>query len=321
MHPTLEPLTWARVFTSWRADPLALTLVAVLGAGYWWARRRAGAWPRARSTAFLGIGLGGLLLVSVTFIGVYADTLFWVRAVQVILLLMTVPLGLAMGAPVTLVREGLSEAGRARLDRLVATRPVRVLTHPAGGSVLMLATPWLLYFSNWYPDALRSGVVDALTRLALPVIGFVYFYGRLQVDPVPRRHPHLLGAAISIAEGLIDAALGLTLWLNPHLVAGDYYAALHRAWGPSPRYDQIVGAGVLWLGGDLAGLPFLGALMRRMGVDENERAAEIDRDLDETEAALVISRDDDKPDEPVMLRPWWEDDPELSERFRRDTSG
>lgn len=317
MSAASDPLTLARVFTSWQVDPLALVLIAALGSGYVWGLRRQPEWPRARSVAFFALGLGGLLLVSITFVGVYEDTLFWARAVQIIVLLMTVPLGLAMGAPVTLLRQATSPVTVQRTDRVLASRPVRMLTHPATGSVLLLVTPWLLFFTDWYEAALRSDTIDVVTRLALLTIGFVYFYGRLQIDPLPRQFPHLLAVVISLVEVIFDAILGLVLWLGPQLVAETYYSALDRTWGPSLRFDQIIGAGVLWLGGDLVGLPFVGALMQRMSVRDSKEAAEIDKRLDETEAALEIPRDDQRedPDQPVMMRPWWEDDPELAERF------
>ncbi|MGH3437352.1 MAG: cytochrome c oxidase assembly protein [Sciscionella sp.] len=315
----MPPLTLVRVVTAWRFDPLALVLAVSVGASYAWAMRRVSGWPRTRSLPFYAVGLGGLLLVSVSFIGVYANTLFWVRAVQVIVLFMIVPFGLALGAPATLARKAFSEDVQQRLDRALASLPVRLATHPAAGSVLMLTTLWLLYFTGWYPAMLRSGWLDVLTRLALLAIGFVYFYGRLQLDPAPRRYPHGIALIISVVEGLVDAVLGLVLWLGPALVASAYYAGLHRGWGPSLRTDQIIGAGILWIGGDLADLPFLGALLHRMNSRDTEEAAEIDRKLDETEKALAISGHESvTPDEPVMLRPWWQDDPELSERLRRD---
>jgi hypothetical protein len=68
---------------------------------------------------------------------------------------------------------------------------------------------------------------------------------------------------------------------------------------------------VLWLVGDLAGLPFLGALMHRMSHDDAAEAADIDRQLDEQEAETPA-------DTPPRL--WWEDDPVLAERFRRGRS-
>jgi cytochrome c oxidase assembly factor CtaG len=240
--------------------------------------------------------------MGVSFFGVYANTLFWVRATQVITLLMVVPLCLALGAPVTLALPWVRP--------LLASRFLRVLTFPATASLLLVVTPWLLYFTGWYPAVLRNTVVDHLTRLTLLLVGFLYFYSRLQLDPVPHKYPHLISVVITFVEVIFDAALGLVLWLSPHLVAETYYQAVGRTWGPSLRTDQILGAGVLWLIGDLAGLPFLGALINRMSHDDATEAAAIDRRLDEAEAAASS-----EPDTPPRL--WWEDDPVLAERFRR----
>ena len=299
------PLTLGTVLGQWTPDPATLLVVLLLGGGYLCAVRRSPTpWRRAHLIAF-GAGLALILLVGVSFIGVYADTLFWVRATQVIILLMVAPLCLALGSPVALLTEALP----GRLDRTLGSRFARFLTFPATASLLLVATPWAFYFTGWYSAVLGNGLVDRLSRLALLLVGFLYFYSRLQLDPVPRRYPHLISVVITFVEVIFDAALGLVLWLNPHIVAEGYYHAVGRNWGPSLRTDQIIGAGVLWLVGDLAGLPFLGALMNRMRVDDAREAAEIDRQLDEQEAAA---------DSPAPTRLWWEDDPVLAERFRRN---
>ena len=312
------PLTVGVMVTSWRPDALGLLLTGLFGGGYLWARRRVPGWPAARTVAFMALGLGSLLLVSVTFIGIYSSVLFWARAVQIIVLLMIAPLGVALGAPFSLLVHALGDRGRKRLERALTSRTMRILTYPAVGSGLLLVTPWLLYFTGWYQAMLDHGSLDVLTRLVILTIGFVYFYGRLQVDPMPRRYPHLLSMVITFIEVIADAALGLVLWLEPHLVAYPHYAALHRSWGPSLRLDQIIGAGILWIGGDLAGLPFLAALLRRMHMDDAADADAIDRELDEREKALVIEQNQsENTNQPPMLRPWWEDDPELSQRLHR----
>lgn len=312
------PFNLVTVFTQWKLDLPSILFVALVGTVYYLAAHRltarGGSWARGRRIAF-GTGLGLILLFGVSFFGAYADVLFWARAAQVITLLMLAPLCLAMGAPVALALETLSDRGANRIRAVLASKLARVITFPASGSVLLIATPWAFYFTGWYPAVLTSGVIDALSRLALLVVGFVYFYSRLQLDPVPHKYPHLISVVITFVEVIFDAALGLVLWLNPHIVAHDYYQALGRDWGPSLRDDQIIGAGVLWIAGDAAGLPFLGALMRRMAVDDDKEAAEIDRELDEQDAAASAANEDEQP-APSGL--WWENDPALAERFRRD---
>lgn len=307
----MQPLTLVTAVTAWSADPVALPVVALLGGWYGWSVRRlranGGQWRRARSLAFFGAGLGSYVLATMSSIGTYSDELFSLRAAQIILLLMVTPLGLALGAPLTLLRDTAPPRLVERLRSLLHSRFAHVLAFPATASALLIATPWALYFTDWYPAVLRHGVVDQLTRLALVLIGFVYFWSRLQLDPVPRRFPHLVSVWITFAEVIFDAALGLTLWFSGHIVAADYYQALGRTWGPDLRLDQTIGAGVLWIVGDLAGLPFLGALMNRMVREDDRQAREIDRQLDEQ----------DEQDEESTGKPWWESDPVLSERFRK----
>ena len=102
--------------------------------------------------------------------------------------------------------------------------------------------------------------------------------------------------------------LGLVIWQGS-LIAPAYYAALHRNWGPDQRLDQTIGAGVLWILGDVVGLPFVLVLMRALSRDEKAHAVEVDAELDTAEAA------DSQTPEPAGL--WWENDPQMRERFRR----
>lgn len=293
---------------SWSPDVLSLTLILVIGAGYLWAARRGGEPTRAQAWSF-GIGLAAWALATLSAVAVYAPILFWMRALQVLLLLFVVPFFLAMGRPVATLRTASSAAGRARLDGLLASRLAKVVCSPAVTSALMLATPWLLYLTPWYVASLTNGAVAALTRILLLLIGFGYFYARLQSDPVPHRYSPLLSIGISVAETLGDGLLGLVLWLGP-LIAHEYYASLGRTWGPSMRTDQTVGAGILWILGDVLGLPFLLVLMRALGSREKELADEAD-EADEADRTEHV--------EPGSGRQtlWWEADPQLRDRFGR----
>ena len=181
-----------------------------------------------------GVGIALWALATLSAIGAYAYDLFWMRALQVLLLVYVAPFFLALGKPVTVVRHALGPASRERIDRLLTTRLARVLFHPLTTSLAMLATPWLLYLTPWYSAALQSEWVGAPTRILLVAIGFGYFYARLQADPVPRRYSQLISLLISVAEALGDGVLGLVIWQGS-LIAPAYYEALHRVWGPYQR--------------------------------------------------------------------------------------
>ena len=64
--------------------------------------RRVRDWPVARPIWFCGLGLGFLVIATMSWVGVYQPVLFWVRAVQTVLLVLVVPLFLGLGRPVTL---------------------------------------------------------------------------------------------------------------------------------------------------------------------------------------------------------------------------
>lgn len=293
------------VLGSWSPDVVSGVLILLVGGGYHRCRRRNrdGGGPQSAQAWSFAAGLVLWALATLSAIAVYSTVLFWVRALQVLLLLFVVPFLLAMGRPMATVRAALGEPGRRRLDGLLASRGALVLCSPVVTSALMLGTPWLLYLTPWYEASLVNGAVAELTRILLVVIGFGYFYTRLQSDPVPRRYSPMVSIGISVVETLGDGLLGLVLWLGP-LIAYDYYAGLHRTWGPSMRTDQSIGAGVLWVLGDVLGLPFLLVLMRALGTREKAVAAAADEieDAESTSSAGAL---------------WWEADPQLRDRFGR----
>jgi cytochrome c oxidase assembly factor CtaG len=315
MHAAVEPLTWATIAWSWRLDVSSAIPIGLLVVGYSWCARRArlrGQPVDAGRAWCFGIGVVLWALASMSVIGVYAYVLFWVRALQVVLLVFVVPFFIAAGKPLTALRSALDAEGREQFDRLVGSRCARVLAFPLTTSVAMLATPWLLYLTPWYTASLQHGWLGALTRIFLVLVGFGYFYSRLQADPVPRRFSQLISLLISVGETLGDGVLGLVLWQGP-LIATGYYLGLHRSWGPDLRLDQTIGAGVLWILGDVVGIPFVLVLMRALSTDEKAREKEVDTELDRIEQA-----------EPAQARQstrmqtglWWENDPQLRERFR-----
>jgi cytochrome c oxidase assembly factor CtaG len=297
------PLTWSALVESWHVDLASAAVIVLVAAMYAWCYRRGRSVRPAQAGCFAaGVALWALATMSA--IGAYAYALFWMRAVQVLLLLYVVPFFLAQAKPVTVVRDGLGAAGRDRLDRLLATRFARALAHPLTTSLAMLGTPWLLYLTPWYTESLENEWIGAPTRILLVAIGFGYFYTRLQADPVPRRYSQAISLLITVVEALGDGVLGLVIWQGS-LIGAAYYAELHRSWGPDQRLDQTIGAGVLWILGDLVGWPFVLLLMRALSRDEKTHAAAVDAELDasETESAA-----------PSGL--WWENDPQLRERFR-----
>ncbi|HZC60848.1 MAG TPA: cytochrome c oxidase assembly protein [Streptosporangiaceae bacterium] len=324
-------LTAARVFTSWTLDLPVLAVVLLAGGLYLAGVRRVrGAgrpWPAGRMFSFYLGGLTVLVIATMSFLGVYQGVLFYIRSVQTILLLLVVPLFTALGRPLTLINGALPRFGR-RLDAVIHSRTARLLTFPAIPTMVIVLVPFVLYFSPWYAASMRSGTVRELTYLALLAPGFVFFWMFLRVDPVPRAYPYLVGLWVSAGEVVGDAVLGLAILADQSLIAGAYYHALARPWGPSLSSDQVIGGGTLWILGDIVGLPFLAAQFIQMIREDETEAAGVDAELDAVEAAEAAAAagapevaggpagGGAAPEEPAGQQPWWERDPRFADRFR-----
>ena len=318
-------LTVARAFTSWTLDVPVLAAVllaaAVYLAGVRRVRRTGGGWPTGAVAAFCGGGLGVLVIATMSFLGVYQGVLFYVRAVQTVLLLLAAPLFLALGRPLSLVIASWPRTGR-RVEALVASRPARVLTFPAITALAVVLVGFVLYFTPWYEAGLRSDLVRELTYLALLAPGWVFFWTLLRVDPVPRAYPYLVALWVTGVEVVGDAVLGLAIMADQNLIAGSYYRALGRPWGPGLRADQVIGGGALWLLGDLIGLPFLAAMLIQMVREDDKEARVVDAELDAADAVSGAAGTGPAaagpgPGPGGTAQPGWETDPRFTGRFRR----
>ena len=305
-------LTPPRAFTEWTLDPWVLALVLVLGGLYLAGVRRAraaGGWPAGRVIAFCGVGLGFLVIATMSSLGVYFGVLFYARATQTVLLLLVVPLFLALGRPISLAVAVLPRFG-PRIEAAIRSRPARILTFPAITAGVLVVTPFLVYFSPWYAAGFRSDLVRELTYLALMAPGFVFFWTLLRIDPVPKEYPYLVSLWVTAAEVIGDAVLGIAVIADNSLVAGSYYRAVGWPWGPSLRTDQVLGGGTLWILGDIVGLPFLAAQLIQMIREDETEATAVDAELDARDIAGPPGG------RSVSEQPWWESDPRFADRFR-----
>jgi cytochrome c oxidase assembly factor CtaG len=324
-------LTMLRAFTGWTFDPWAVGFVLLLGglylAGVRRVRRSGQPWPAGRIIAFCGLGLGFWVIATMSWVGVYSGVLFYVRAVQTILLLLLIPLFFAMGRPLTLMIESLPRVG-PRIEAAIRSQVAKVLTFPAITTMVLVITPFVLYFTSWYVAVFHSVAVRELTHLALMAPGFVFFWTLLRVDPVPKAYPYLVSLWVTGAEVIGDAVLGLAVIADTNLIAGGYYHAVAWPWGPSLSTSQVLGGGTLWIVGDIVGLPFFAAQLIQMIREDEAEAKVIDAELDARDAAVEVSRlAQASPGTPDTIqdvaedRPWWESDPRFAGRFQAVDDG
>ena len=135
-----------RVFTVWTVEPGPFCLIALAAALYLWGvvrlRHRGDTWSRGRTVAFLS-GLAIATLAVLSGLAAYDETLIWTHMVQHMLLSITAPVFLALGAPITLLLRTLPARGRRIVRGVLHSRPARVLAFPLTGFVVFVASPYL----------------------------------------------------------------------------------------------------------------------------------------------------------------------------------
>jgi len=282
-------LTPARFLTAWTVEPVLLVGV-LLAAGLYLAgvrrlRRRGDAWSAGRTLAFVGGGLGMIVIATMSALGTYDDTLFSVHMVQHMLLTMVAPVFLALGAPITLALRTAPAGPRRVLLGVLHSRAAAVLAHPVVGWGLFVGTPFGLYFSGLYEATLRHSFLHLLLHVHLVLVGCLFLWPMLGLDPIPGRVSYGLRLVLVFAMLPAHAFLGIAIMSGSSVIAGSYYDALGRPWGASPLADQHTGGGILWAAGDLVGLLLLGSLFLQWMRAEERLARQEDRRLDRLERA------------------------------------
>ncbi|MGH3365657.1 MAG: cytochrome c oxidase assembly protein [Nocardioidaceae bacterium] len=284
----VEPLTVSRLVTEWTVDPVIAVVLLCLAAcylyGVWVLRRRGDSWPLARTVSFVGLGLGSAAVATQSALAAYDLTLLSVHMAQHMVLTMVAPVFLALGAPVTLALRTLTRTPRGWLLGLLRSRAAAVLSFPPLVFALFVLSPWALYMTGWYEATLRSPYLHEMMHLHFVLVGCLFFWPLLGVDPVPGRVAYPFRMLTVFATLPFHAFLGITIMTMTTLIAADWYTALDRTWGASPMEDQHLAGALLWGAGDVVALVFFAVLFVQWVRQSQREAIREDRRLDRLEA-------------------------------------
>jgi len=301
--PDLPRFTAGQVFEQWSLEPIPFVItvwaVGLYLFGVYKLRRRGDRWPVGRTIAFVPVGMGVFFFATTSGLAAYDTTLLSVHMVQHMLLSMVVPLSLALGAPITLALRTLPARPRAWLLVALHSRVAKVLSFPPLTFLLYVVSPWALYFSGWYEASLQSTYVHEMMHLHLVLVGSLFFWPLVGVDPVPGRVSYPFRVLLVVLTLPFHAFLGVTIMGQEALLGGGWYPALHDgpmgSWLPAPLDDQHLAGGILWGAGDLIGLAFFAVLFAQWVRSSMKEAAREDRRLDllESRAARAPAAPDD----------------------------
>jgi len=284
------PPTLARLAFDWRFDLVLGSAAVALAVAYLLGVRRMRArgdgWASGRTVAWLA-GCAALLVATSSGIGRYAPAMFSVHMGQHMILGMLVPILLVLGAPVTLALRALPPAGRSRppgprewLLAAVHAPVARWLTHPLVSLPLFVGSYYALYFSGLFPAALPEHGAHKLMNLHFLVVGALFFWPIVGVDPQPRRLPPAARLGIVFASVPFHAFFGVALMSSNSVIGGDFYRSLALAWVPDPLHDQQLGGGLAWASGELPLLLVVIALLIQWSRQDERSARRDDRRAD-----------------------------------------
>jgi putative copper resistance protein D len=294
----LPPFDVGRVFTQWQLEPVP-TVVTVWVAGLYLlgVRRlhaRGDRWSVGRTISFVGVGLGSFFVATCSGLAAYDTTLLSAHMVQHMVLAMVVPLALALGAPVTLALRTLPATPRRWLLVVLHSRVVRVLSTPPLAFALFVLSPWALYLTSWYDATLRSAYLHEALHLHFVLVGALFLWPLVGVDPVPGRVPYPFRMLLMVLTLPFHAFLGVTLMDQTTLVGGSWYPDLAShpglGWLPDPLDDQHLAGGILWSTGDVVGLLFFLVLFVQWARSSIREAEREDRRLDIAERRDPVVR-------------------------------
>jgi cytochrome c oxidase assembly factor CtaG len=283
----IAPFTPLRLLTAWTFEPVLLSVILVVGGLYLYGvhrlHQRGDHWSKGRTFAFCGLGLGSAVIATQSALGTYDTVLLSVHMAQHMILSMLTPLACAIGAPVTLALRTLPAKPRRSLLAVLHSRAAKVLCFPLVGFTLFVLSPWALYFSGWYDATLRSPALHDLLHVHFILVGALFFWPLLGLDPVPGRVIYPFRLMLTFLTLPFHAFLGITIMSSTTLIAEDWYTSFGRSWPPSPLHDQYIAGGLLWGSGDIVGLLFFGVLFVQWVKQSQREARREDRRLDRLE--------------------------------------
>jgi putative membrane protein len=169
---------------------LPVLLLAVIALGYLVLasrrRREPRGWNPWRTRAFLG-GAGLLALGLNPQISPFAAGGLSSHMYQHLLIGMYAPIGLVLGAPVTLLLRSLPRRYGKIAGHLLRSRPVHIIAHPVTALVLNLGGLAVLYFTPFYAAAAQAQGPHHLIHLHFLAAGYLFAWVIAGPDPAPRR--------------------------------------------------------------------------------------------------------------------------------------
>jgi putative copper resistance protein D len=285
--PTPPEPTLARVLFSYEPNALMIGVLTLMVAlyikGVVVLTKRGDKWPIGRTIAF-ALGIAATNFATSGGLGLYAQFSFSYHMMSHMVLGMIAPIGLVLGAPMTLalrtLPQGRNSEERGVRGSLLAALHSKVgviYTNPIVALAIFDGSLFALYFTDLFAVLMQSHVGHLFMSLHFLAAGFLFFFIIIGVDPNPRRVHHLVQIVILFAAMSIHAFFSVALMSTTTLIDAGFYESLQTPWLGDPLVDQKLGGSIGWAMGEIPILIALVATFINWMRDDSREAKRIDR--------------------------------------------
>ncbi|MGA0865856.1 MAG: cytochrome c oxidase assembly protein [Candidatus Nanopelagicaceae bacterium] len=281
-----EPSLW-RLIIGYEADGIILggllLLVALYIAGVVRLSRNGVKWPVGRTIAF-ALGISVIDFATSGGLGLYSFFSFSHHMMAHMLLGMVAPIGIVLGAPITLAlralpagRDGEERGLRGLLTVIMSSRVIAIFSNPIVALAIFDGSLFALYFTPLFETLMGSHLGHIVMSLHFLLAGILFFHVIIGIDPRPKEYPFIFRIVILFAAMSIHAFFSIALLSSTSIIGEEYYRTLATPWVTDLLDDQRIGASYGWAMGEVPILLSLVAtFIQWMRSDERE-AARIER--------------------------------------------
>jgi putative copper resistance protein D len=283
-----EP-TLSRVLFGYEPNSLIIGVLVLLVAlyikGVVVLTKRGDKWPVGRTISF-ALGISAVDFATSGGLGLYANFSFSYHMIAHMVIGMIAPIGLVLGAPITLALRTLPQ-GRNPQERGIRGSLIVVLhskvgiifTNPIIALIIFDGSLFALYFTDLFSVLMSTHVGHLFMTLHFLVAGYIFFSVIIGVDPNPRKIPHLLRIVVLFAAMSIHAFFSVALMSATTLIDKGYYASIQTPWVTDLLADQKLGGSIGWAMGEVPILLALIATFIQWMRDDSRESKRLDRNI------------------------------------------
>jgi putative copper resistance protein D len=145
---------------------------------------------------------------------------------------------------------------------------------------LFVGSFYAVYFTGLFQTMIESHFGHVVMSAHFLVVGYLYYWVIIGIDPGPRRLPPMVKLAMLLAALPFHAFFGLALMNSHSLLAPTYYNGLALPWVSNLISDQQTGGAIAWGATELPMIIVLIALLAQWARADDRENKRTDRHKD-----------------------------------------